>query len=155
MIKIANNKINKIMLGNDEIVKVYLGNDLIYQNKKWVFQKKGLHYYWDYQYKDTFFIDEGSHLFVLTEGGMLFVDIMGGGKEIISGGIMGKDVDNANVIVVKNGKITMLRGKFNLATKIFTNSYTIAENVPNNYFLTAEVYSDHETDSYYEYYKLE
>ena len=32
MIKIANNKIENIMLGNDEIARVYLGSDLIYQN---------------------------------------------------------------------------------------------------------------------------
>lgn len=156
MINLANSDITGIKLGNDEIARVYLGNDLIYQNKKWVFKKKGTHYSWDYKYKETFFIDEGSYLFVLTGGNMLFVDVIGGNKEIASGGIAEKfPGDNANVITVKNGTITLVRGSFNRETKTFKRSYTIAKNIPNKYDLTVEVYCDMKVNSYYEYYELE
>lgn len=156
MIKIANDMINKIMLGNNEIARVYLGNDLIYQNKKWVFQKKDSISSYPGS-KNQLFIKEGSHLIVLRQGKLLFVDVMYGSKEVASGGISSDDPsgDNANVIIYKDHKLTVKRGNFNVDTKKFTPTYTVAENLENKYISKLEVYTKYGALREYEYYKLE
>lgn len=156
MINLANSNITGIKLGNDEIARVYLGNDLIYQNKKWVFQKKDSISSYPGS-KNQLFIKEGSHLIVLRQGKLLFVDVMYGSKEVASGGISSDDPsgDNANVIIFKDRKVTVKRGNFNTETKKFTPSYTVAENVEINYISYLLIYAQFKKNAEYEYYKLQ
>lgn len=156
MIKIANDKINKIMLGNDEIARVYLGNDLIYQNKKWVFQKEDT---WAYYigYKNLISFKEGSHLFVLKEGEMLNIDVISGGKMAAYGAIRSNDKfgSNANVIIYKDKKVTIKRGNFNTDTKTFTPEYTMSRDKDCIYIPHFEISGGIKSSAKYEYYILE
>lgn len=156
MINLANSNITEIALGNNEIARAYIGSDLIYQKKNWVFQKKYKCYIYS-TYKNTLSIKEGSHLIVLKQGEILFVDVIGGREEIASGGISSDDPsgDNANVIIYKDHKLTVKRGNFNTNTKKFTPSYTVAKNIETNYILHLELYTKYESSSEYEYYTLE
>lgn len=158
MIKIANNKINKIMLGNDEIVKVYLGNDLIYQNKKWVFQQAGHIYPWSTS-KETLDVNYGRYLIYKKQGNTIFTYYMApdyGGlrKNLTIGVLLG--VLNADMLIFEKGRIQVYSGSFNPNTKTFkpSSSRPRKEAIDTSY-MYIEITGSNNEPADFELYKLE
>ena len=159
MIKIANDMINKIMLGNNEIARVYLGNDLIYQNKKWVFQKSGKVRRYDFFTNLYFNLREGKSLIVVNPNASTYVsygrnDLLLNWQESTSGTIV-KGYTNANLVIIENKKMVIWSGEFDLNSKTF-KKHKILSTVDNDISgIDVAIYNTEKSTFNVEYYKLE
>lgn len=159
MIKIANNKIDKIMLGNDEIARVYLGNDLIYQNKKWVLKKSEKVYSFNFFTNLYWYLRQGKNLIVVNPNVSTYVsygenDILLNWQESTSGTIV-NGYTNANLIILENKKMVIWDGVFDLNRKTFKKQSILSTIDKDMDGIDVAIYNTDKTDFNVECYKLE